>query len=207
MTYAQQRERQEGWGLETPLPLSSTSRHTSLLPPFQWVPLPSRNYHPQCAQLMTLSVPHHLLHSKTGSLRSLCRTPGHWSASCSLNLPREAAWTGLGRMQWDGNGQGLWGSSGPSFPPSRILKVSSQVTRKASTSSAPFIVVAVGVLLSRQGFCCLINHYSLSPAHTPPRRTTGLWPSTWHRWPPWALECLLWEAFPTLTAELLENTW
>ena len=140
---------------------------------------------------MTLPTPYHSFHSKAESLKEFVQ--GSWALI--RQLPSESApevvWTGLGRIQWDGIGQGSDGPSGPSFLPSCVSKFSSLVTNKATKSSAPFIVVAAGVLCSGQGFVTLKTPSSLSSAQTPPRRNTVLWSGSWNMWfpCPWGVYC------------------
>lgn len=64
------------------------------------------------------------------------------------------------------SGARIGGPSVSSFPLSPVWKHSSLITSKASTSSAPFIVLSTGVFCSGQGFCCFINKCP--------------WAGTWH---------------------------
>ena len=56
---------------------------------------------------------------------------------------------------------------------------------------------------------CLLLNKPLLPEPSPHHSQQNHRPVArhWHRWPPWTLGCLPWEAFPTLRAELLENKW
>ena len=146
---------------------------------------------PGCAQLMTLPALHNPLHSKTESLKGFVQDS--WALICQL--PSESA----PRSSLDRTGKDTVRQHGARImrviwtllPTLMHLEGKLSGHQKGQNKQCSLHHGGSWSTLLRAEFCCLINHYSLSPAHITPSRTTGLWQGTGTGGPlgPWDVYC------------------